>query len=115
MSFEDNYENILLLGIFIKRLGYNHKNFENYIEGLKYINKNSENISIILMDKHLPNINGIELIKIIKMKSPKIPIILQSASISAKDIRNAKNFGCDDYIEKPIIEKILINKIKNLL
>jgi CheY-like chemotaxis protein len=73
--------------------------------------KNMENISLILMDIKLPEINGLMATREIKKFKPEIPIIAQSAYASQADIRQSIEAGCDDYITKPIDIRVLMNKI----
>lgn len=48
------------------------------------------------------------------MKS-KIPIIALTADVTTIVIKKSLNIGRNDYISKPIDEKLLYNKIKDLL
>ncbi len=72
----------------------------NAKETLQFIDSKSP-IDIILMDIRLPDINGLELTKMIKNKI-KIPIIAQTAFALSSDRQQMLNAGCDDYITKPI-------------
>ncbi len=67
---------------------------------------------VILMDLHMPEMNGFEATDYIrkKMKS-QIPIIALTADVTTMDIEKSKSFGMNDYISKPIDEKLLYNKI----
>jgi two-component system CheB/CheR fusion protein len=49
-----------------------------------------------------------------KMKS-KIPIIALTADVTSVDIKKSLEIGMNDYISKPIDEKLLYNKINELL
>jgi signal transduction histidine kinase/AmiR/NasT family two-component response regulator len=73
--------------------------------------RNMQNISLILMDIKLPEVNGLAATREIKKFKPEIPIIAQSAYASQADIRQSIEAGCDDYITKPIDIKLLMNKI----
>lgn len=73
--------------------------------------KTKDNISLILMDIKLPELNGMDATREIKKVKAEIPVIAQSAYISQADIRNALDAGCDDYITKPIDIRSLLNKI----
>ena len=76
-------------------------------EALKLFDENPD-ISVVLMDIQLPDINGYEVTKKIKKKSPNIPVIAQTAYGMSDDKEKALNAGCDDYISKPIdIEKLM--------
>lgn len=86
-------------------------------DGQKAIDAVKENvdIDIILMDIRLPGINGLEAAKIIKSICPKIPIIAQTAYDFNTEEEKLIEEYCEDYIQKPIVSKILLNKIEKLL
>ncbi|HEX2970205.1 MAG TPA: response regulator [Bacteroidales bacterium] len=73
--------------------------------------KTKDNISLILMDIRLPEMNGMDATREIKALRPEIPVIAQSAYISQADIKSALDAGCDDYITKPVDIRLLLNKI----
>jgi signal transduction histidine kinase/ActR/RegA family two-component response regulator len=64
-------------------------------------------IDLVFMDIKLPLIDGIEATKRIRELRPKIPIIAQTACVSATDKNAAEAAGCNDYLIKPINIKIL--------
>lgn len=59
---------------------------------------------LILLDINLPNMNGFEVLKILKENSATadIPVIALSANAMATDIEKAKQAGFDDYLTKPL-------------
>lgn len=59
--------------------------------------------NIIILDLHLPQINGIEILKTIKedQKLRRVPVIVLSSSVSDKDIDNAYFNYANSYIVKP--------------
>lgn len=61
-----------------------------------------KDISIVLMDIKLPDINGYEVTAEFKKINPNIPIIAQTAYASDADRKRAFKVGCDDFIPKPI-------------
>ncbi len=75
--------------------------------------ENNININLVLMDIKMPVLNGLEATKLIKMIHPSLPVIAQSAYISARDKEIAIEAGCDDYIEKPVKKEKLYTLIKN--
>ena len=80
-------------------------------ETLDLINKN---ISLILLDINLPDIDGFELFK--KIKAIKdIPIIFLTANDLETSIVLGLDMGADDYITKPFKTRELISRIKNAL
>jgi PAS domain S-box-containing protein len=72
-------------------------------------------IDIILLDINLPDSNGNELVKTIKKKNPKMPVIAQSAYSMLEEIKNSLSLGFDDYITKPIDAKLLLSTMNKYL
>lgn len=82
----------------------------NGSEGLKKLN----NVSLILLDVNLPDIDGFELFK--KIKHIKdIPIIFLTANDLETSIVMGLDMGADDYVTKPFKTRELISRIKNIL
>jgi CheY-like chemotaxis protein len=107
---EDDELSYTLLKETLKRSGISTCHARNGLEAVEMV-KTLENISLILMDIKLPEMNGLDATREIKKFKPEVPVIAQSAYISQSDIREALNAGCDDYITKPIDIRLLMNKI----
>lgn len=73
------------------------------------------NFDLILMDIQLPDINGLEVTKMIKGINRNIPVIAQTAYAMYGDELKCKNAGCDDYISKPIDIADMFYKIDRLI
>ena len=71
---------------------------------------------IILMDLQMPEMNGFEATDYIRntLKS-SIPIIALTADVTTVDLAKCKAVGMNDYISKPIDDRILYNKIVSLV
>ena len=60
----------------------------------------------------MPEMNGIEATDYIRnTMNSKIPIIALTADVTTVDVQKSKNVGMNDYISKPIDEKLLYDKI----
>jgi len=77
--------------------------------------KNNNNIDIILMDIKMPEMNGYEATEEIKKINPDIPIIAQTAYALVGEKEKILKAGCNDYLSKPIMGKILLEKIHNFV
>ncbi len=75
-----------------------------------------KNYDIVLMDLQMPEMNGFEATSYIRnvIKS-KIPIIAVSADVTTVDLAKCRAVGMNDYISKPIDEKLLYSKIVGLV
>ena len=71
---------------------------------------------IILMDLQMPEMNGFEATEYIRNKmNSKIPIIALTADVTTVDLAKCKAVGMNDYIAKPVDERLLYNKIIGLI
>jgi CheY-like chemotaxis protein len=59
-------------------------------------------IKLILTDINMPGMSGIDLLRILKEQSPKLPVIIITAYDDAKNRMAAYRYGANDYINKPI-------------
>lgn len=82
-------------------------------EGLELIN--GSNYDTILIDINLPDINGNDLVKKIRMSNKKnIPIIVSSALSETSTKVELFSSGADDYLIKPYMIDELIMRIYNV-
>lgn len=67
-----------------------------------------EPIDLLLQDVRLPDCNGVELLKLVRKKSPELPVVMMTAHGSVDDAVHAIRLGAYDYVLKPFPkEKIL--------
>jgi len=69
--------------------------------------KENKDIDLILMDIKMPIMNGLEATKEIKAINKNIPIVVQTAYVTAEDRDNAKKAGSECFITKPISKETL--------
>ena len=70
---------------------------------------------LVITNLKLPNMNGSEVMKIIKKMSPETVAIAQMPYFSAVDKRDYSNSFCDDYIERPAKQEQIIEVLKKHL
>ena len=107
---EDIPLNQLLIKIILEEFGFQCDIAEN---GKVAIAKLKENTyDIILMDILMPEMNGFEATDFIRnTMNSKIPIIALTADVTTVDVQKSRTIGMNDYISKPIDEKLLYEKI----
>ena len=72
----------------------------------------NKSYDIILMDLQMPEMNGFEATEYIRNKmNSKIPIIALTADVTTVDLAKCKSVGMNDYIAKPVDERLLYSKI----
>ena len=67
----------------------------------------NKDIDLILMDMHMPKMNGMEATIEIKKFRPNLTIIAQTANAMPEDRDEFYNAGCDNYITKPVEKDVL--------
>ncbi len=111
---EDMALNQLLMKTLLDDFGFERDIAENgkiAIEKLKV-----KSYDIILMDLQMPEMNGFEATDYIRNTlHSNIPIIALTADVTTVDIARCKAIGMNDYITKPIDERLLYSKIINLV
>lgn len=78
-----------------------------YVEGTEY--------DAIILDIMLPKLDGFEVIKRIRKKKNKVPILLLTARDNIDDKVKGLDYGADDYLVKPFIFEELMARIRVLL
>ncbi|MCB9102036.1 MAG: response regulator [Anaerolineales bacterium] len=87
-------------------------------EALHHFKQNDRpNIDLILMDLHMPLMNGIEACRQIKAVEARrdIPIIMVTSSTETEDLQLAFTAGAMDYITKPPNEVELLARVRSAL
>ena len=111
---EDVLLNQLLIKIILDDFGFDQEIVNNGKIAIEKMQSND--YDIILMDLQMPVMNGIEATEYIRKKlKSTIPIIALTADVTTVNVFKCKEFGMDDYISKPIDEKLLYDKIVQLV
>jgi len=111
---EDVKLNQLLLRTILEDFKFSWDIADNGKIAIEKLETNS--YDIILMDLQMPVMNGFEATEYIRKKmNLQIPIIALSADVTTVDVEKCKAVGMNDYISKPLDEKLLYNKIIDLI
>ena len=110
---EDNEINTIVAQKILTRWGIDVKTVTNGLEVIKKINK--QDFDVILMDLHMPEMNGFEATKIIRKsnqdKIRNIPVIALTASVMSDVQNKIEKADFNDYILKPFNPMELYKKI----
>ncbi len=111
---EDIKLNQLLMKIILDDFKFKYDIADNGKIAVEKMQK--ETYDIILMDLQMPEMNGFEATEYIRntLKS-KIPIIALTADVTTVDLEKCKIAGMNDYVSKPLDERILYSKMIALL
>jgi len=107
---EDIPLNQLLMKTLLDDFGFKHESAENGAVAIKKLTE--DQFDVVLMDLQMPIMNGFEATKYIrKTLDLKIPIIALTADVTTVDLKKCQEVGMNDYIAKPVDERILFSKI----
>ncbi|KTF18173.1 response regulator [Pseudoalteromonas sp. H105] len=113
---EDNPINQLVLKSMLKKLNLDVVIAADGVIALEILENNS--FDIVLMDMHMPNLDGLSTTKIIRERAhwKKLPIIAITANVMEDDVNACFKAGMDDYLSKPIefelLEQVLTRWLK---
>ncbi|NGY37482.1 response regulator [Flavobacterium sp. XN-5] len=111
---EDVVLNQLLIKIILLDFGFEIEMADNGRVAVELLEKNE--YDIILMDLQMPEMNGFEATAHIRnILNSQIPIIALTADVTNADVEKCIAVGMNDYISKPIDEKLLFDKISKHL
>lgn len=111
---EDEIYNFYYIQELLKPLKVITLHANNGLEAVELAKNNSE-ISLVLMDIRMPEMDGLEATKQIKKLRPLLPVIAQSAYASREDTEKAKAYGFDYYLSKPIVRDLFIEVVSKYL
>jgi len=101
---EDNTVNQKVAVRMLSNLGYTSDVAANGLEALEAISR--INYDVVLMDCHMPEMDGFEATKAVRelqrASTIRLPIIALTASALAEDRERCMNAGMDDFITKPV-------------
>jgi len=108
---EDKLPNQLVIVNILNRLGYQPELVRNGEEAIEAIYK--KDYDMVLMDVHMPVMDGLTATQLIRKKQFKQPVIIALTANALKgDEQDCLDAGMDDYIAKPIRLEDLMVKLK---
>ncbi|WP_088051928.1 response regulator transcription factor [Virgibacillus dakarensis] len=114
MIVDDESELRKSISTFLQNEGYLTLNAHNGIEALRLIEEN-KNIDIILLDVMMPEKDGYETLRDLRMAQNRIPVILLTAKTDEVDKLLGLEIGADDYITKPFSLREVVARMKAVL
>ena len=86
-------------------------------EGLKLLRRYGTQISVVLLDIIMPEMNGFDVLDEMNREHwlDNIPVIMISADDSDENIRRAFDLGVTDYICRPFDAKVVERRIRNTI
>jgi len=112
---EDNDINQLIAKTFLKQEGIDVISANNGEEALELYLRHKDLIDLILLDLHMPVMNGYEVAREIRKISTDIPIVAMTADVIPGVRKKCEQSGIYHYISKPFNPDYFIKIVKDLL
>lgn len=106
---------------FIKKaidvLGFEFLEANDGQQGLEVLRRENGNIDLILLDRHMPVMDGMEMLDVIKADDmfKDIPVTMVTVELERDEIQKAIARGAKNYLIKPFSQENLIGKIMESL
>jgi len=69
-------------------------------------------VNLIMLDIHMPNMNGIEFLERLRARGSTIPVIMLTAEAEPEVIRRAKELGAKAWLVKPLKVDLLTATVR---
>ena len=115
IAVDDEPRNAALLEAILGRAGYRLRIATDLAQARDLLA--TEAPDLVLLDRHLPDGDGLELIREIRNSERlgRVPILLVSASVLPRDVQAAVDAGADGFLAKPVRVKPLVDEVRRLL
>jgi two-component system chemotaxis response regulator CheY len=99
----------------LQKSGFDVKEATNGLEAIAFLNE--EKFDMVLTDYHMPEMNGLELIKWVRGKEQlkRMPVLVLTTESQRDIILLAKNAGATGWIHKPFEVEKLIQTIRRVI
>ncbi|MCA8920031.1 MAG: response regulator [Planctomycetes bacterium] len=80
------------------------------------VNIDKSNAYMLLLDVHMPKVNGVEVLRHVKADPELrlIPVIMLTTTDDPREIRTCHELGCNEYITKPVGYDQFVEVIRRL-
>lgn len=112
---EDNKTNQMIAEAILEQAGFKVSLADDGHMGYEFFQKYRQELDLILMDLHMPVLNGYESTSLIRKISPTIPIVAMTADAVTGVEEQCREAGINNYISKPFEPEQFIGTIRNVL
>lgn len=109
---EDDLDMQKIIRLYLEQAGHQADTVSNGAEALDQLGR--ENYALLIVDWMMPEMDGISLVREVRMGRMPIKIIMLTAKSEIEDEISGLRNGADDYIRKPFEPKLLLVKIEKM-
>ena len=109
---EDDPAAAQMLSLILQRAGYE---LSVVGTGAEALHSAQQSIQLVVLDLGLPDIDGLEVCRSLRVIRPGLPILVVSGRSSEADVVIALDAGADDYLLKPFRTQEFLARVRALL
>jgi two-component system chemotaxis response regulator CheY len=106
----------MILGRTLNRFGYEVCSAANGREALDMIVSQCLDLSVILVDWNMPEMNGLEFVQAIRAdpKFSQVPLMMVTTETEIEQVYRALEAGANEYVMKPFTDDVIAGKLRLL-
>ncbi|MEL6404124.1 MAG: response regulator transcription factor [Chloroflexota bacterium] len=112
LVIEDDLKTANLLALYLRQAGYKVETANDGYTGLDMARRLQPDL--IVLDLMLPNLDGLDVCRLVRMEN-NVPIIILTAKSTEGDVLHGLELGADDYIAKPFSPREVVARVKTVL
>lgn len=113
LIIEDGIENQQILSLLLRRTGLQVVIQENGLLGLENVKR--EHFDLILLDMHMPVMDGLTAAPLIREAGYAGPLVALTAYSTQESIQASLKAGCSDFLAKPFERTVFMNRLAHWL
>ena len=104
----------IILAKILRELGYEVCEAANGREALEVIEAQKAEVTLVLADWNMPEINGLELLKRLRQdpELSSLVVIMVTTETELDQMATALDAGANEYVMKPFTKDILVEKLQ---
>ena len=79
------------------------------------LKEDAERFDAVVCDWQLPDLPGIEILRIVRGRRPGMPFLMLTGKIDASSVMAAKKLGVSAYVAKPVSPRIFQTRVRAVL
>ena len=96
----------------LERSGFNVAIFSRPMESVEYFKDNHQVINLVITDKNMPQMSGLQLIEEFRKYNTEIPIFVLTGFSDPSEDQQMKKMGATKILMKPLSIRDIIKEIK---
>lgn len=113
LLIDDDISGTAVFGYALRRSGYDVLTAETGRAGASIASSGAADV--VLLDVRLPDLSGIDVLRMIKREARAVPVIMMTAYGTTSMVARAMRLGAADFLEKPLTADELLQAVRAAL